>query len=234
MINNIYIANRKRQIKTLQEEFGDIPVFDVTYAGRDPLFSTLSPMYPHGDLPVPYTQRTLKANCLEAIWHGLKVFENEGARLDYDFLRKFGDHGIKRPATASRGKILGHQQGLYSDRPLLSVIDARSFIYAPVYRWQLEQHCSKAINALRCALDKSDIVLLEAGNDRDIRDIFTPMPHSQLLRLYLLDQYPECGENHPWKPYTKAEHEADVERRKLEKKARIAHQRDLRKGSFIQ
>ena len=71
-------------------------------------------------------------------------------------------------------------------------------------------------------------MLLEAGVDSDIRDIFTPMPHSQLLRLYLLGQYPQCGE--PWHPYTRAEHEADLERRKREQKARIAQQRELRRA----
>ena len=64
MKHQIFIANRKRQTEGLIKEFGDIPIFDVTYAGGDPIFSTLSPMYPHGDLPVPYTNRKLKANCL--------------------------------------------------------------------------------------------------------------------------------------------------------------------------
>lgn len=233
MKHQIFIANRKRQTEGLIKEFGDIPIFDVTYAGGDPIFSTLSPMYPHGDLPVPYTNRKLKANCLEAIWQGLKVFEHEGARLDHEFLNKFGAKGIKRPATAKRGKILGHQQGVHTDRPLLSVIDARSFIYAPVYRWQLRNHCKEALEMLLKSLEQSDILLLEAGNERDIRDIFTPMPHSQLLRLYLMDQYPDCGENHPWKPYTLAEHEADVERRKQEKKARLANNRHKDVGLTI-
>ena len=81
MEHQIFIANRKRQAKSLHEEFGAVPIFDVTFAGQDPLFSTLSPMYPHGDLPVPFTTQ-LTANSLEAIWQGLKVFEHEGARLD--------------------------------------------------------------------------------------------------------------------------------------------------------
>ena len=152
MKHQIFIANRKRQTESLIKEFGDIPIFDVTYAGGDPIFSTLSPMYPHGDLPVPYTERKLKANCLEAIWQGLKVFEHEGARLDQEFLSKYGAKGIKRPATTKRGKILGHQQGFHEDRPLLPVIDARSFIYAPVYRWQLQNHCKEALEMLRKSL----------------------------------------------------------------------------------
>ena len=126
MTHQIFIANRRRQPKSLQEEFGDIPVFDVTFAGGDPLFSTLSPMYPHGDLPVPYSERTLTANSLEAIWQGLKVFEHEGARLDAASLGKSGDKNIKRPSTAKRGRVLGHQQGLYTDRPLLSLIEAET------------------------------------------------------------------------------------------------------------
>ena len=189
MEHQIFIANRKRQAKSLHEEFGAVPIFDVTFAGQDPLFSTLSPMYPHGDLPVPFTTQ-LTANSLEAIWQGLKVFEHEGARLDPVFLSKSGCKNIKRPATKQRGHILGHQQGNQANKPLLSIIEARAQIYAPTYLWQLEHHCH--------------------------------------LRLYLLGQYPQCGE--PWHPYTRAEHEADLERRKREQKARIAHQRALRRA----
>ena len=228
MEHQIFIANRKRQAKSLHEEFGAVPVFDVTFAGQDPLFSTLSPMYPHGDLPVPFTEGQLSANSLEAIWQGLKVFEHEGARLDPAFLSKSGCKNIKRHATKQRGRILGHQQGNHTTKPLLSIIAARAQIYAPTYHWQLEHHCPKALAALRQALEHSDIVLLEAGVDSDIRDIFTPMPHSQLLRLYLQGQYPQCGEL--WQPYTRAEHVADLERRKREQKARIAHQRALRRA----
>ena len=225
MEHQIFIAHRKRQAKSLLEEFGAVPVFDVTFAGQDPLFSTLSPMYPHGDLPVPFTEGQLSANSLEAIWQGLKVFEHEGARLDQAFLSKSGCKNIKRPASKQRGRILGHQQGNQANKPLLSIIEARAQIYAPTYLWQLEHHCHEALAALRQALEHSDIVLLEAGTASDIRDIFTPMPHSQLLRLYLLDQYPDCDQ--PWQPYTRAEHEADLERHKREQKARIAHQRAL-------
>ena len=121
MEHKIFIANRKRQAKSLLEEFGAVPVFDVTFAGQDPLFSTLSPMYPHGDLPVPFTEGQLSANSLEAIWQGLKVFEHEGARLDQAFLSKSGCKNIKRPATKQRGHILGHQQGNQANKPLLSV-----------------------------------------------------------------------------------------------------------------
>lgn len=225
MEHQIFIANRRRLPKTLSAEFGDIPRFDVTFVGHDPLFSTLSPMYPHGDLPVPYTERTLTANSLEAIWQGLKVFEHEGAQLDPVALGKSGDKNIKRPPNERRGKILGHQRGLHPERPLLSLIEARAFIYAPLYLWQLKHHCTEAIAALHQALQQSDILLLEAGTPSNVRDIFTPMPHSELLRLYLQDQYPKCGENHPWEPYTKAEHEADIERRKQESKARLAAQK---------
>ena len=155
------------------------------------------------------------------------------ARLDAASLGKSGDKNIKRPSTAKRGRVLGHQQGLYTDRPLLSLIDARSFIYAPLYRWQLQRHCQDALAHLNKALAQSDIVLLEAGNESNICDIFVPMVHSELLRLFLLGQYPECGEKHPWQPYTKAEHEADIERRKQAKKERIKQQKLLLKQQTL-
>lgn len=229
MANKIFIANRRRSAESLREEFGDIPVFDVTYAGGDPLLSTLSPMYPHNDLVVPFTDGKCIACSLESVWQGLKVFEKEGA--DFEWFKRSGAHGIKRTIGRGRGMILGHQQGIYRDRPLLNVIEARSLIYAPLYKWQLEHHCAEALALLREAHEKSDIVLLEAGNDTDIRDTFTPMVHSALIRHFLLGTYPECGEGHVWTPYTKEEHEADIERRKEERKERLREQKAIAKAS---
>lgn len=225
--HNIFIANRRRCDRSLWNEFGDIPWFDVTFAGGHPLFSTLSPMYPHGDLPVPFTKRSLTATSLEAVWQGLKVFEYEGALIDAKSLSKFGDKNIKRSSSRKRGKILGHQQGIYAERQLLSLIEARAFIYAPLYRWQLKHKCQEALDVLREALSVTDIVLLEAGIDSDIHDVFTPMTHSALLRLYILGQYPECGIKHPWRPFTAAEHDADMIQRKKEQRKRCKLQKYL-------
>ena len=36
----------------------------------------MSPFYPHGDIPVPFSQGYTAA-CVEAVWQGLKVFEDE-------------------------------------------------------------------------------------------------------------------------------------------------------------
>lgn len=226
----IFIANRNRSEKSLREEFGDIPVFDVTFAGRDPIFSTLSPMYPHGDLIVPFSRRELTACSLEAVWQGLKVFEREGAA--FWWFKKSGDSGIKRVAGGSRGMVLGHQQGVYTDRPLLNVIEARSLIYAPLFKWQLKHHCEQALALIQEAHAKSDIVLLEAGNDSNIYDISTPLVHSALIRLFVLGEYPECGIGHVWTPLTQEEHLADIERRRRERAERIAAQKAKVHGSL--
>ena len=37
----------------------------------------LSPFYPHGGIPVPFSE-SVTAMCVEAVWQGLKVFENCG------------------------------------------------------------------------------------------------------------------------------------------------------------
>ena len=35
----------------------------------------LSPFYPHGGIPVPFSEG-VTATCVEAVWQGLKVFES--------------------------------------------------------------------------------------------------------------------------------------------------------------
>lgn len=64
-------------------------ILDVTSSSEQHEGKILSPFYPHGKIPIPGESKTVKATCVEAIWQGLKVFENEGidlAMFRYTFL----------------------------------------------------------------------------------------------------------------------------------------------------
>ena len=227
MVHNIYIANRKRKKEGLTEEFGDAFYLDVTYSSSDELLRTLSPMFPHGNVPVPFSNRKLVAKSLEGIWQGLKVFSKEGA--DFSWFNKYGDSKIKRvESPRGRGQILGHQRGIYVNEPLLTLIEARSYIYGPVYKWILNNNCQQAIDYIRKCLEQKDVVFLEAGNQSNIRDIYTPLVHSELLRLFIQNQYPKCGLGNCWVPYTLEEHQKDIYNRKVNKIERINMQKKKR------
>lgn len=217
-MHQIYIANRKRKKDSLEKEFRGAVFIDVTSQSGSDVFRTLSPMYPHGGIPVAFTGRTMTAMSVESIWQGLKVFENEAA--DFSWFQKTSVKGLKRVEKIhGRGAILGHQQGIHQDRPLLSLIEARRLIFTPTYKWVLKNKASQAIGMIQTTLEKNDVVLLESGYERDIRDIFTPLPHASLIKLFLLGQYPNI--DHPWVPYTQEDHDRDIEKRKAEKKNRL-------------
>ncbi|MGH7174039.1 MAG: DUF6939 family protein [Gemmataceae bacterium] len=95
-------------------------VYDVSSYADHP-FCTLSPMWPHGGIPVPGMPGTT-SDSVEGIWQGLKVINGKIAR------RYFSGKGHKRG-----GKPQGHQ---YGDK-LLKIVEAREKIYRVAYEWML-------------------------------------------------------------------------------------------------
>ncbi|HEV3439374.1 MAG TPA: hypothetical protein VG122_18565 [Gemmata sp.] len=96
-------------------------VYDVSSYADHP-FCTLSPMWPHGGIPVPGMTGTT-SDSVEGIWQGLKIINNKIAP------RYFSGQGHKRG-----GKPRGHQ---YGDK-LLKLVEAREKIYRVSYEWMLE------------------------------------------------------------------------------------------------
>lgn len=73
----IYIESRKRKLEKIKEEYPDAVILDITSNSETRYAKILSPFYPHGNIPIPFTDG-LKATCVEAVWQGLKVFEGVG------------------------------------------------------------------------------------------------------------------------------------------------------------
>ncbi len=65
----IYVENKKKSSKTLAKLYPLAEVIDVTSKGDFP-FVKLSPFYPHGNIPVPFSQNHF-AKSVEGIWQGL-------------------------------------------------------------------------------------------------------------------------------------------------------------------
>lgn len=125
----IYIENRKRKIERIKEEHPDADILDITSNSKTRYAKILSPFYPHGNIPIPFTNE-LKAICVEAVWQGLKVFDS----VDVDFSTFKNDtmRNLKR-TVRKFGKPKGHRKGAYG-KELLNYFEARMLIYLPTYK----------------------------------------------------------------------------------------------------
>ena len=65
----IVIQNKRKKFENILKEFPGAIIADVTSQAKDRLVQ-LSPFYPHGGIPVPFTDG-MTATCVEAIWQGL-------------------------------------------------------------------------------------------------------------------------------------------------------------------
>ena len=187
----IVIANKRSKADKLLQKFPGAIIADVTSNSVYESLQKLSPFYPHGDIPVPFSS-PLTASCVEAIWQGLKVFQN--ADIDTSLFHNSSMKGLKR--TVRRfGPPLGHRKGVAGrDDELLSYLDARRLIYLPSYKWMLENHCLHIIERLRKAnADGKTIILLDYNTNENVDDPSKPLSHAALVKAYALGLYPFAG-----------------------------------------
>lgn len=181
----IVIESIRKKPATILKNYPDAILADVTSGTKDGLVK-LSPFYPHGGIPVPFSEG-FTATCVEAIWQGLKVFE--GCDVDISLFNNDTMKGLKR--TVRRfGKPLGHRKGVYGYE-LLSYIEARKQIYLPTYKWVLENKVAYIIERLREASDNGKtIVLLDYDTNADVEDARKPLSHASLVKAYVEGIYP--------------------------------------------
>jgi hypothetical protein len=145
-------------------------VHDVSsYA--DPPYCTLSPMWPHGGIPVP-GQPGLTSDTVEGVWQGLKVIRGSIAP------RYFSGPGHKRG-----GKPAGHLLG----QRLLKLVEARQQIYRPTYEWMLENRVAPEL--LAAFLDQARTGVTQyfhdVGDNGDIGNPNEGWAHAAVLVQYL-------------------------------------------------
>ena len=181
----IIIESKRKKVATILKKYPDAILADVTSGAKDSLIK-LSPFYPHGGIPVPFSEG-YTATCVEAIWQGLKVFE--GADVDVALFQNDTMKNIKR--TVRRfGKPLGHRKGVNGEE-LLGYIEARKKIYIPTYRWVLENKVAHIIERLREASNSGKtIVLLDYDTNADVEDAKKPLSHASLVKAYAEGIYP--------------------------------------------
>lgn len=180
----IVIESKRRKRENILKKYSDAVIADVTSQATDGLVK-LSPFYPHGGIPVPFSEG-YTAMCVEAIWQGLKVFET--ADVDVNMFANDTMKNIKR--TVRRfGKPLGHRKGVKGTE-LLGYIEARKQIYLPAYKWVLENKVVNIIERLREASKTKTIVLLDYTTNCDIDNPKTPLSHAFLIKAYAEGLYP--------------------------------------------
>lgn len=180
----IIVESKRKKPTTILKQYPDAILADVTSGAKDDLVK-LSPFYPHGGIPVPFSEG-YTATCVEAIWQGLKVFE--GADVDTSLFLNDTMKGLKR--TVRRfGKPLGHRRGV-NGADLLGYIEARKQIYIPTYRWVLENKVASIIERMREASKDKTIVLLDYDTNIDVEDAKKPLSHASLIKAYVEGVYP--------------------------------------------
>ena len=180
----IYVANKKGKMENIRKKYPDASIFDITSSSEYDILRVLSPFYPHKNIPIPgMPGRT--ATCAEAVWQGLKVFENYG--VDYATFHNDTMQDIKR-SVRKYGKPLGHK---YGDQ-IINYSDARWLIYIPTYLYMLEnvptvQH---TLTKIKERLEEKDVVLLDYNTNCNVADYSKPLSHAGLVKLYLEGNYP--------------------------------------------
>lgn len=180
----IIVESKRKKSENILKKYPGAILADVTSNAKDELVK-LSPFYPHGGIPVPFTEG-MTATCVEAIWQGLKVFES--ADVDVSLFNNGTMKGLKR--TVRRfGKPLGHRKGVYG-KELLNYVEARKQIYIPTYQWVLENKLKDVIERLRETSKNKTIILLDYDTNADVENVKKPLSHASLIKAYIEGKYP--------------------------------------------
>ena len=180
----IIVESKRKKSENVLKKYPGAVLADVTSNAKDELVK-LSPFYPHGGIPVPFTEG-MTATCVEAIWQGLKVFES--ADVDVSLFNNGTMKGLKR--TIRRfGKPLGHRKGVYG-KELLNYVEARKQIYIPTYQWVLENKLKDVIERLRETSKNKTIILLDYDTNADVENVKKPLSHASLIKAYIEGKYP--------------------------------------------
>ena len=180
----IIIDSKRKKTENILKKYPNAIIADVTSQANDGLVR-LSPFYPHGGIPVPFSEE-YTATCVEGIWQGLKVFENED--IDISMFLNDTMKGIKR-TVRKHGRVLGHRKGVHGTE-ILGYVEAKHQIYIPAYRWMLEYRAMDIIERLRKASETKTIVLLDYNTCCDVDDETKPLSHAYLVKAYAEGLYP--------------------------------------------
>jgi hypothetical protein len=179
----LFVRNKKRSVNTINKEFGNPVIIDVTSKSADK-FLPLSPFYPHGDIPVPFSDG-YHSKSVEGIWQGLKVFKSHDidiSKFEIDSMR-----GLKRTARKF-GQPIGHRQGV-NGTELLDYLTARKKIYLPAYEWVLQNKTGDLIKELKRLSGNEQVILLDYETNDNLHDLTKPLSHAALIKHFIENDF---------------------------------------------
>ncbi len=180
----IVVKSKRYSEKNILKEYPDAVILDVT-SHADGDWVRLSPFYPHGGIPVPFSPGWT-AMSVESIWQGLKVFETAG--VDTALFRNNTLKDLKR-TVRKYGTPKGHRKGVGGDE-LLGYITARQLIYVPTYKWMLERKAKPVVDRIREMAKTRTVVLLDYDTNPVVEDPTSPLSHASLIKAYIDGNYP--------------------------------------------
>lgn len=175
----IIIENRRIAQAALFDKHAKPILIDTTSKGSLP-YRKLSPFYPHGNIPIPFSPSYF-ATSVEGIWQGLKVFAHAG--IDPSKFEIINMRGIKR-ANKDYGQILGHQKGI-DNGEILGYVEAKKKIYIPSYLWVIKNFLQQEMRFLAEMSLHSTVVLIDYNTANNPLDPARPISHASLCKLYL-------------------------------------------------
>ena len=182
----IVILSRRKKRENILKDYPDATIIDVTSKSEDE-YVRMSPFYPQWGIPVPFSPNWTSVS-VEAVWQGLKVFEKVG--IDTKLFSNSTMKNLKR-TEKKYGKTLGHRKGVNGkSNQLLNYLQARLSIYAPTYRWVLENRVKDLIERIRELASQGTVVLLDYETNTDIY-VDKPISHAGLIKAYIEGNYPE-------------------------------------------
>ncbi len=180
----IIVKNHKCSIDKLKKDYPGAVIIDVTSHAKDE-FIRLSPFYPLGGIPVPFSPGW-RASSVESIWQGLKDYKSVGT--DYSLFKNTTMKNLKR-TTRRFGELLGHRKGVCG-RELLSYIEARKLLYLPVYKWVLENKVYREVERIKEINRNNTVILLDYVTNADVENASSPLSHAALIKAYIDGDYP--------------------------------------------
>ena len=201
----IIVKSKRCSLDKLKKEYPDAVICDVTSHATDDLVR-LSPFYPHGGIPVPFSPGWT-AMSVEGVWQGLKTFET--ADIDTAMFRNSTMKDIKR-TVRKFGKPLGHRKGV-GGQERLGYITARKLIYVPTYRWVLENKAILQVEKIRSLSRDKTVILLDYNTNPDVEDGSSPLSHACLIKAFIDGTYPVYGDDGIKSSVTSIEAKVSVE-----------------------
>ncbi len=180
----IIVKNHKCSIDKLKKDYPEAVIIDVTSHAKDE-FIRLSPFYPLGGIPVPFSPGW-RASCVESIWQGLKDYESVGT--DINLFKNTSMKSLKR-TTRRFGHLRGHRKGVASP-VLLDYVEARKLLYIPTYKWVLENKVQSEVDKIRDLSQHHTVILLDYATNPVVEDASSPLSHAALIKAFIEGNYP--------------------------------------------